>query len=129
MTAETKSRLVRLWAWPGALGGGGLAYGAFVRATGWAVPCLFHAVTGLKCPGCGVTRMCLALLRLDLGAAWAANPGLMLALPGLGVLAVSLAWRYVTAGERKLLPWQSALAWTLTGALLAYGVIRNLVGV
>lgn len=129
MTAETKSRLVRLLGRTGALVGGGLAYGAFVSATGWAVPCLFRLVTGLNCPGCGVTRMCLALLRLDLAGAWAANPGLMVLLPALGVLGLSAARRYVATGERHLLPWQNALAWALAGALILYGVVRNIVGV
>ena len=55
----------------------GLGYAAFIHLTGWAVPCLFRQVTGLKCPGCGVTSMCLALLRLDFAAAFRWNPGLM----------------------------------------------------
>ncbi len=73
--------------------------------------------------------MCLALLRLDVAGAWAANPGLMLLLPILAVLLGSMAWRYVRLGEKRPLPWQNALAWTLVGALLVYGVIRNIVRV
>ncbi len=125
----SKARLVRLLAWTGALLGGGLAYAALVRGTGWAVPCPFNTLTGLSCPGCGVTRMCLALLRLDFAGAWAANPGLMLALPALAVLLGSMAWRYVRRGEKRPLPWQNALTWGLVGALVVYGVIRNIVRV
>jgi hypothetical protein len=36
--------------------------------------CPFKAVTGLPCPGCGITHAFLALGRLDLAGAWAANP-------------------------------------------------------
>lgn len=36
--------------------------------------CLFHRVTGLDCPGCGMTRAFAALLRGDLGAAEALHP-------------------------------------------------------
>ena len=43
------------------LGMAGLLYGIFVSYTGLAIPCLFRKVTGLLCPGCGVTGMCVAL--------------------------------------------------------------------
>lgn len=33
------------------------------------VPCIFHELTGLNCPGCGITRASYSLLHLDLAAA------------------------------------------------------------
>ena len=47
------------------LGMAGLLYGIFVSYTGLAIPCLFRKVTGLLCPGCGVTGMCVALVHLN----------------------------------------------------------------
>ena len=49
--------------------------------------CLFKAVTGLPCPGCGMTRAFLALGNLDFAGAYAQNP---LAFP-LAALIVSYA--------------------------------------
>lgn len=36
--------------------------------------CVFKGITGLSCPGCGMTRAWLAALRLDLAAAVAYHP-------------------------------------------------------
>ena len=55
----------------------GAGYALWVNLTHLSIPCPFHAITGLQCPGCGVTRMCLALLRLDVSGAWSANPVLI----------------------------------------------------
>lgn len=128
MSAATtsKERALRLAGWAGLILGIGLAYALFVHLTGWGVPCPFHTVTGLWCPGCGVTRMCLSLLRLDLRGAWRANPGLLLLLPFLLALLASLAWRYGKTGRMALSRLQSAAVWAMVGLMLLYGVLRNL---
>lgn len=41
---------------------------------GIGIPCLLRSVTGLQCPGCGNSRAALALLRLDIAAAFGYNP-------------------------------------------------------
>jgi len=43
--------------------------------------CVWHAVTGLPCPGCGMTHACLALARGNLRAAWSLNPSSFVAAP------------------------------------------------
>ncbi len=42
------------------------AYYFFVRFTGKRIPCVFEALTHLKCPGCGSTREVMAYSRFDL---------------------------------------------------------------
>lgn len=104
----------------------GLGYAAFVSATGLFLPCLFRAATGLMCPGCGVSHMCLALLRLDLADAWAANPGLLAVLPLLAVLVLRLLVRYAAGGSPAPRGWEKPLMWGLVVWLAAWGVVRNL---
>ena len=116
----------RLWTVGGALLGLGLGYAVWVRLTGLAVPCPFRAVTGRLCPGCGVTRLCLALLRWDWAAAWSANPVLLLMLPVLAALGVRLAVRYVREGTTVGPKWESALLWTMVALLIVWGIVRNL---
>lgn len=38
------------------------------------LPCVIRYVTGLICPGCGMTRAWLAVLRLDIGGAFQQHP-------------------------------------------------------
>ena len=110
----------------GELLGLGLVYALWVRLTGLASPCVFHTVTGLLCPGCGVTRMCLALLRLDLAYAWEANTVLFLMLPVLAVLGVRMAVRYVQVGSTVGPKWEDAVVWVMIAMLIIWGFVRNL---
>jgi len=52
--------------------------------------CPFRAVTGLLCPGCGITHAFLSLGRLDLAGAYAQNP---LVFPLAALMALYLAGR------------------------------------
>ena len=52
-------------------------------------PCMFNALTGFYCPGCGTTRALHALAHFDVPGAMAMNPMLVVSLP---VIALLLAW-------------------------------------
>lgn len=103
----------------------GLAYGVFCLQTGVYVPCLFHRATGLLCPGCGVTGLCLSVMQLDFLTAYHCNPALFMALPVIGILILRLAYTYVTTGRSTTHGWQTYLAWGLVVYFLVWGVIRN----
>jgi hypothetical protein len=108
----------------------GLAYVAAndPNRTGAAFPaCPFHAMTGLWCPGCGMTRATHALLHGDLAAAISAN----VFLPVFAVLIVAgwLTWFLPTIGRcPPRAVWRLPVgAWVgLGSALLVFGVVRNL---
>ena len=86
-------------------------------------PCLFKAVTGAPCPGCGMTRSCNSLARGRFGDAWRYNP---LAFP-LVALAALIAvcprllrncWRRVPAAVR------GAATWLTLAVVLTHWAIR-----
>ena len=52
----------------------GILYAVFVRLTGLAVPCIFRTLTGWQCPGCGITRACLSLLKGEIRTSFSYNP-------------------------------------------------------
>ena len=38
------------------------------------IPCVFHSLTEVACPGCGMTRACVALAQGKFGIAWYYHP-------------------------------------------------------
>lgn len=102
------------------------AGGVLLWRAGLGVSCLFHLVTGLDCPGCGVTRMLAALAAGDLAGAWRSNPCLLALSPVLAVLALSLAAGWLRTGRLHPKRLQSLLLWGCIGVLLVFGVLRNL---
>jgi hypothetical protein len=72
-----------------------IAIGAFVlyrfdpMTTRGFPQCVFHALTGLECPGCGTTRALHALLHGDVAAAWRFNASLFFSAPFMGVAIIS----------------------------------------
>ncbi|RKU30459.1 hypothetical protein C6499_06235 [Candidatus Poribacteria bacterium] len=38
------------------------------------IPCIFHSVTDIPCPGCGMTRACVALVQGKFSVAWSYHP-------------------------------------------------------
>lgn len=89
--------------------------------------CPFKALTGLDCPGCGITRMVHALLHGDVVAAWHFNAVLL-------VLGVPLmAWLFTRwtvsrwKGERRPVP--ASVGFAALAVMLVWGVGRNIAGV
>lgn len=122
--AGSKKRLRRLLVLLAGLLTLGLSYAWIVSSLGAGIPCPFYQFTGFFCPGCGVTRMCMALLRGEWGEAWAANPGVCLLVPPMTVLLVCRAVGYVKG--RLPRRWEERSWLILALGLLAFGVWRNL---
>lgn len=106
----------------------GMLYAFFCTVTGLRLPCAIYAVTGLCCPGCGVTRMCLALLRLDFAAAFRSNQLLFLSLPVLAAVIGGQVYSYIRYGRARLGKAANGVLILLIVAFLVFGVVRNLPG-
>lgn len=90
------------------------------------IPCLFHQLTGLYCPGCGVSRMCMALLCLDFKTAFKANAAVFLLLPAGLIIALQMGVRYIKKGRIQPTRTQTILFFLMTALLLVFSILRNL---
>lgn len=105
----------------------GLLYYFIISITGVAVPCIYYSTTGFYCPGCGVTRMAVALIRLDFEKAFYYHPVLLCSIPLLGVCFGAWVFRYIKTGETKFFRWQNVILWIVIIALILFCIYRNII--
>ena len=112
-----------------AIGVGGILIAALLPAGGiedGPVLCPFRALTGLPCPGCGLTRSWVYLMHGDIGASLASNwfgPVLILAVVVLAVVSVrARVARKRPADLDKLV--KSPVVLGLFALFITYGAVR-----
>ena len=121
-----KHRLIQaVLVWLGIIAAG-MGYALFWSRTGIGIPCVFRLITGLKCPGCGVSHMALCLLHGDIKGAWRANPVVLCLLPILLFLLLRVSVRYVMGQGKQLTPSENRLVIFLVVLLVGFGILRNI---
>lgn len=87
------------------------------------IHCPIKAITGLYCPGCGITRMLLSIIQLDFYQAFRYNPLLFITLP---IFIIFFLNALITKRE-PLYNKISNKVWTIIIIIfIAYGILRNI---
>lgn len=94
--------------------------------SGFYPRCIFHSVTGLYCPGCGMTRALYQLMHGNLSAALAMNPLLFLFLPFMVYAFLSYALVIIRGRGLPGVLLNPNLAKLLFWIVVAFGVLRNI---
>ena len=111
------------WLLPVMLSLAAAVYILAVRRLGFGIPCIFHRVTGFKCPGCGITGLFVALSQFDLKAAFYSNRFIFATFP---FLAAEFFYLAVLKLKGKKNPrWNEGLLSTYVVLLIVWGVVRN----
>ena len=82
--------------------------------------CPIKAITGLECPGCGITRMFVALFHGNIYQAFRYNPLVFIELPIIFILLFLYKYK---KEYRKLINILFAMLLIVT---IVYGVLRNI---
>lgn len=104
----------------------GLAYYAITSTTGLYIPCVFRLLTGLKCPGCGVTHLAVAMLHGNIHEAFMANQLIFVLLPIAAIYGCYRANIYVRSGRRDFGNLETILLILTLMATIAFGIYRNI---
>ncbi len=106
----------------------GVVYFFFVLFTKWRIPCVFYAIIHKYCPGCGLTRMFMALGKLDFPLAFRSNAYVFVLLP------IAIAWGiyrgviYVKHGTTAFSKAENICLIVAFVLAVAFTVLRNLAG-
>lgn len=122
-----KKRIIKVITVSASLIFAGCAYAFLNVYFGFSIPCMFNKITGLQCPGCGVSRMCISLLKLDFEAAFKYNPVIMCMLPIGFVMVINGIRRYVLTGVNRISESENILMIVMIVVLLIFGIVRNIV--
>lgn len=89
-------------------------------------PCVFHALTGWHCAGCGATRAVGALVRGDFVQALAYNPMLIAFLPVVVYLALRVGYKTWAGQNARWLAVPTWVTWLFIGTLIVFSIARNI---
>jgi len=84
--------------------------------------CIFHATTGLLCPGCGTTHALHQLLHGQIGAAFQSNPFFFAVMIGTIYGAPSFLRR-----ETPPLFMKAWFGWTSLAVVVGWWILRNVI--
>ena len=106
----------------------GLAYYIETQTLGFTLKCPLFQLTGLRCPACGLTTACIALLQGRFAEALSANLGLTFSLPVLLPWLGIVIFRWIFRKPPKG-PWLRWLAGGLVVYAVLWGIARNCIGI
>lgn len=104
----------------------GFTYAVIVRYTSFCIPCFFQTVTGLKCPGCGITHLFLYLMKFDFYNAYVSNRFLFVTSPILAFLLIINLFFDKDVYAKPVYKWLSII---YAISLFIWGIARNILNI
>lgn len=92
--------------------------------TGEGLPCIILEKTGLYCPGCGISRMFISIIRLDFYQAFRYNPLIFILLITCILFGIVDTIYYIRNKKHINIP--NYIYIILLLIIIAYGIMRNI---
>jgi len=129
MSREIKKRIQRVVRVAALFVCAGLLYAGIVKLIGRGIPCVFHEITGLKCPGCGITHAMTALIHLDFNAFIQANLFAPLIILFFITAFASTSLKYIKTGIYRLSAVNTFIETSFLVLFILWGIVRNFIGI
>lgn len=126
MTDEEKKRAKRLLREIGWILVMGTAYAIWFSFTGIGIPCPIRAVTGYRCPGCGITHCAMNLLHGRVREAFEANQFVFILAPFGLIYGIWRAVRYIRVGSEEISIPETIVFAILLILAIAFAFYRNI---
>ena len=105
-----------------------IAYYILNKKTGFYIPCIFHELTGLDCPGCGITRCLFYLINFRIKDAFFVNPLVFIYLPFIITYFLYKSYLYIYDNkDRILVKIPNYVMYIILVITIIYGIVRNIV--
>ena len=104
----------------------GIIYAVWCSFSEIRIPCVFHLVTGLKCPGCGMTSAAVSISHFDFKKAYESNLLALSVVPILCFIMLIQEIRYIKTGERTTKIWEAVCFSMMLIIAILYAVLRNI---
>ncbi len=76
-------------------------YAAFFTITDIGIPCVFHEITGMQCPGCGMTHALSSIIQGDFIEAYRYNALSLTICPMIVIYLLARALKYIKTGKEE----------------------------
>lgn len=101
-----------------------LLYVVINMTTGIGLVCYMKKVFDIDCPGCGATRMCIALLHGQIYQAFRFNPFMFISIPILTVVGIWQSYIYIRYNRELKYFTRFLVVYAISLAL--FGIVRNI---
>ncbi|WP_051656620.1 DUF2752 domain-containing protein [Butyrivibrio sp. AE3004] len=97
--------------------------------TGYGIPCVFKLITGLSCPGCGMTHAYLELLHGNIEGAISYNILSVTVMPLLILFLIYKAVVLIRTGSTKMKTWENMFLICIGIVTGIFFIYRNIPGI
>lgn len=90
------------------------------------IPCIFFEITGLYCPGCGITRAIISLIKLDFIQAFRYNPLIIVVFPFLLIYIIYSTHCWLFDKKNSLHKIPNSILYIILIIIILFGILRNI---